>query len=269
MNVTYAQMRNAYSWAAIFASAEAVLGTGFLSATEGPDTSAFTAIQSVNLYVQTTEGHDGSSFLGNTGNFGTFSIIEGSDTSAFIGITSQSTLGSFSANEGPDLSFFIGSIQQNTSGTLEATEVADFSFFLGNYAEPWIILNPNRDLVSGSWVPSLGSSIYPLLAKTITTDTTYAYSDRSGGNTPFEIGYPAVTNPNNTNPHVIRAVVKVGSFASRFTFNLYQKDNIVDTWVEEIDANSEVTVVHTLSTETIALITDYSDLRVEITATTI
>lgn len=135
-------------------------------------------------------------------------------------------------------------------------------------------LRPNQDITTGSWtrVPSSTNPFYTYLDE-VTPDNT-DYVTIAGINFPFEVKLSSATDPQVGTGHIIRVrdwVVFASGAAERRTILLLQGSTTISTLVSAGTISRTVgnQTAFTLTEAEANAITNYSDLRLRFTVTTI
>jgi hypothetical protein len=126
---------------------------------------------------------------------------------------------------------------------------------------------PSADISVGGWT---ATPLWEKLDEVTPDDTT---TEITSGNNPttngFEVRVTGITDPDDNTGHVVRARVKKNSSGGRqidFTFTLVQGSTTIATWSAPDVTNAYETFTHNLTEGEAGNITDYSDLRVRVSA---
>jgi hypothetical protein len=126
---------------------------------------------------------------------------------------------------------------------------------------------PSADISAGGWT---ATPLHEKLSEVTPDDTT---TEITSGNNPttngFEVRVTGITDPDDNTGHVVRVRVRKSANAGRtinFTFTLVQGSTTIATWSAPNVTGSYATHTHNLTEGEAGNITDYSDLRVRVSA---
>ena len=127
---------------------------------------------------------------------------------------------------------------------------------------------PNGDISSGSWQASTGSDLYAMLDETTYNDDDYIYSGSNPSSDTCEVSLSSITDPASASNHIIsyRMYKTDGGGTTGLTFYLMEGATQRATWTESDISGSVSSGSYTLSEAEANSITDYTDLRIRITA---
>lgn len=122
---------------------------------------------------------------------------------------------------------------------------------------------PDSDVTVSGWTPSTGSTLYECIDESSASDADYIHRVRADDT--CEVGLSNVTDPVSSSGHVLRVRNQKNGAGSlgTCTAKLMQGASTIGTWT--LTAGSIATDAFTLSSGEADSITDYSDLRVQIT----
>jgi hypothetical protein len=121
------------------------------------------------------------------------------------------------------------------------------------------LLAPNQDITSGSWLPSTGATLYGVLDETSPDPSDYAYTSSAST---FEVKLSSGGNPSPNAPQTLRYQLLPGSGTIQVT--LKQGASTIATWSHSLTGAAQL-FYQTLTSGQVTSISDYSDLRVEVT----
>lgn len=124
------------------------------------------------------------------------------------------------------------------------------------------LIRPASDISSGSWVPSTGTFLYPVLDEISPDDTDYILV--SGGASSAEVKLASGSDPSSSVGHVIRYRAKNNESGTLTTY-LYQGATLKATH-NPVLTDYYQTFIWTLSGAEADSITDYTDLRLRFTS---
>lgn len=123
------------------------------------------------------------------------------------------------------------------------------------------LLAPISDLSAGGWSPSSGSDLYAMLDESAASDADYIVSSSA---TSCEIRLAVGADPGASTGHVLRYRLLAGS--GSIAVALKQGSTTIASWGPHALTGAAQDFAQTLSGAEADSITDYSDLRVVLTA---
>lgn len=121
------------------------------------------------------------------------------------------------------------------------------------------LLAPNQDITSGSWLPSTGATLYGVLDEASPDPSDYAYTY---GASTFEVKLSTGNSPTANAPQTMRYQLLAGSGTIQVT--LKQGATTIASWSHSLTGATQL-FYQTLTSGQATSISDYSDLRVEVT----
>ena len=129
------------------------------------------------------------------------------------------------------------------------------------YVAPPQKLAPVSDVAAGSWLPSSGSDLYAMVDETAYSDADYIYATSA---TTCTLALASGSDPNSSAGHILRYRLLPGSVNVAVT--LKQGTTTIASWGPHALTGVAQDFAQTLTGGQADAITDYSALRVEITA---
>jgi hypothetical protein len=124
-----------------------------------------------------------------------------------------------------------------------------------------VFYRPDGDVVDGLWLPSTGSDLYATIDEDVPSDTDYNYTKVAST---FEVSLSNQSDPTTSIGHKIRYRIRG---TRTIIVRLKQGATNIASWTHSSPPSSFTTFEQVLTTIEADSITDYSDLRVEISTT--
>ena len=172
-------------------------------------------------------------------------------TAATASATGTSGATSYASAIGSPIAAATGSIAAISTAIATGTVVTD-----PRYAKP------SADLIAGNWLPSSGSSLSAMLNEAIENDATYI---RTTSASTCEVALNAVANPGTTSGQVVRYSAW-SAFGNGLTVVLKMGTTTIATWTVATLPTTPTLYEQNLTPAQIATITDYTALRLDMTA---
>lgn len=123
-------------------------------------------------------------------------------------------------------------------------------------------LRPSSDISAGTWLPSTGANLYAMLDEIAPDNSDYDYTPTASAMT---VKFSSGTDPVSSTGHIVRYRIN-GTLGSILVVDLKQGASIIKTWTHSPAPNIFTTYEQTLSGAEADSITDYTDLRLTVTA---
>jgi len=129
---------------------------------------------------------------------------------------------------------------------------------------------PTADSVDGSWTDQAGgTSLFAAIDETTASDADYIRSSPNPSSDLVKIKLGSVSDPGSSSGHIVRyRIGKIGSAQVDVTARLRQGTTLIAEWTHTDIATGPTDVSQTLSGAQADAITDYTDLYIEIVAST-
>ncbi|HMB77155.1 MAG TPA: hypothetical protein VKN76_12200 [Kiloniellaceae bacterium] len=126
---------------------------------------------------------------------------------------------------------------------------------------------PVADVSRGAWTSVLAANLFEAINSQVYDDSDHATSSQNPLNDVFAVRLAEVTDPGVDFGHILKyRYRKVGSGRADITVKLKQADTVIATFSHSDIGSAYSLAEQRLSDAQAASITDYADLRVEVTA---
>lgn len=134
--------------------------------------------------------------------------------------------------------------------------------------EPVLCIRPSSDITVGGWTPSSGGSLYATIDEIPFSDADYNTSPTDPISNTMEVKFGSGVAPGVYTGHVVRYRLAKTVDASQMdvTVSLYCNTTLIKSWTHTDISATATTYTQTLLTTEADDISDYTDLRLRITA---
>jgi hypothetical protein len=124
---------------------------------------------------------------------------------------------------------------------------------------------PGADISAGNWTPSTGTTLWGTVDESSASDSDYNVSGLNPSADVMEVKFAGVLTPSANTNHTISYKIK-GDSSTNMTVALYCGATLIKSWSHSPAPSSFTRYDQTLSTGEASTITNYSDLRLRVTA---